>query len=301
MPALPEVPLPLPAEEAAAQVRALLLAAALLAQEAKPPADLAAAKAAAKERKARILAVVTQDQYASEPCRRMEKALEDKDATAPFVPLRVVEKEDAAFSKALRLDDLGHPYTVLLDADGKALAALRGAFEPAAWAREVKRLAAAADGVEGTATSLAKAPSDPKALWDWSEALRAAGRVREADEALARAENADPEGKSGLAPHFRFRRLEARVEDRMAVQDFDGAKALLDAYDREFPTSPRKGWIAFYRAIGRGMSGEIDGAIEDLKEVAAGAKAGEKGAEPDLLALADSRAAAFAKALERKK
>ena len=146
MPALPEVPLPLP-REAAEDVKPLLLVLAVLAQEAKPPADLAAAKAAAKERKARILAVVTEDFYPSEPCRRMEKVLDDKEAVAPFVPLKVVEKEDVAFSKELRLEDLGHPYTAILDAEGKVLATLRGAFEAAAWSKEVRRLASAADAV----------------------------------------------------------------------------------------------------------------------------------------------------------
>ena len=296
MPALPEVPLPLP-EAAEADVKSLLLALALLAQEAKPPVDLAAAKAAAKERKVRILAVVTEDFYPSEPCRRMEKALDAKEVVAPFVPLKVVEKEDVAFSKGLGLEDLGHPYTAILDAEGKVVATLRGAFEAAAWAKEVGRLAAAADAVEAKRAGAGASPADPKGIWEFSEALRAAGRVREADEALSRAENADPEGKAGLAPLFRFRRAEARVEDRMSVQDFEGAKALLDAYDREFPNSPRKAWVAFYRAIVRGLTGEVDGAIEDLKEIAAGAK--EK--DPDLQALAESRAAAFEKVVEKKK
>jgi tetratricopeptide (TPR) repeat protein len=281
-----EIPLPLPREEAEeGAVKALLLVLAVLAQEAKPPADLAAAKAAAKERKVRILAVVTEDFYPSEPCRRLEKAVDEKGVAASFVLLRVVEKEDVALSKGLRLDDLGHPYTALLDAGGNVLAALRGAF----------------DGVEAKRAALEKTPADPKALWELSEAIRAAGRVREADESLARAENADPEGKSGLAPLFRFRRAEARVEDRMAVQDFEGARALLDAYEKEFPASPRKAWVAFYRALCRGLAGEVDGALEDLKEVAAKAKPGEKGADPELLALAESRAAALGKVAEKRK
>jgi hypothetical protein len=272
-------------------VKPLLLVLALLAQEAKPIGDLAAAKAAAKERKVRILAVVTEGFYPSEPCRRLEKAAEDREASAPFVLLRVVEKEELEFSKGLRLEDLGHPYTAILDAEGSVLAVLRGAFPAAAWAKEVKRLAAAADAVDAKRDALGKSPADPKALWEFSEALRAAGRVREADDALSRAENADPEGKSGLAALFRFRRAEARVEDRMAVQDFDGARALLDAYEKEFPSSPRKAWVALYRALCRGLAGE------DLKEVAAGAK----GKDADLLALAESRIAAFEKVAERKK
>jgi len=297
-----EVPLPVPGEAAEeGEVRILLLGLALLLQEAKPVADLAAAKAAAKERKVRILAVVTEDFYPSEPCRRIEKAVDEKGVAASFVLLRVVEKEDLALSKGLRLDDLGHPYTALLDAEGNVLAALRGAFDAAAWSAEVKRLAAAADGVEAKRAALEKSPADPKALWELSEAIRAAGRVREADESLARAENADPEGKSGLAPLFRFRRAEARVEDRMAVQDFEGARALLDAYEKEFPASPRKAWVAFYRALCRGLAGEVDGALEDLKEVAAKAKPGEKGADPELLALAESRAAALGKVAEKRK
>jgi tetratricopeptide (TPR) repeat protein len=279
------------------EVKSLLLLAALLAQEAKPIADLAAAKAAAKERKVRILAVVTEEFYPSEPCKRMEKALDDKEAAAPFVPLKVVEKEDVAFSKGLALEDLGHPYTAILDAEGRVLASLRGAFESAAWAKEVKRLAAAADGVEAKEAALAKSPADAKSIWEFSEALRSAGRVREADDALARAENADPEGKSGLAALFRFRRVEARVEDRMSVQDFEGARALLDGYDKDHPNSPRKAWVAFYRALCRGLVGEVDGAIEDLKEVAAGAK--EK--DPELLALAESRVAVLEKVVEKKK
>lgn len=295
---MPEVPVPLPAEaEEGGEVRSLVLALALLAQEAKPVPDLAAAKAAARERKVRILAVVTEAFYPSEPCRSLEKAAEDGEATAPFVLLRVAEKEDLAFSKDLRLDDLGHPYTAILDAEGAVLATLRGAFPGAAWAKEVKRLAAAADAVDAKRAAVGKSPADAKAIWEFSEALRAAGRVREADDALARAENADPEGKSGLAPLFRFRRAEARVEDRMAVQDFDGARALLDAYEKEFPSSPRKPWVAFYRALCRGLAGEVDGAVEDLKEVAAGAK----GKDPELLALAESRIAAFEKVAEKKK
>ncbi len=282
-------------------MRTLLLVLALIAQEAKPAADLAAAKAQAKERKVRILAVVTEDFYPSEPCKRMEAALDAKEAVAPFVPLKVVEKEDVAFSKGLALEDLGHPYTALLDADGKVLATLRGAFEPAAWAKEVARLSAAADAVEAKRPAAEASPADAKGIWEFSEALRAAGRVRDADEALARAENADPEGKAGLAALFRFRRVEARVEDRMSVQDFEGSKALLDAYDREHPNSPRKAWVAFYRALCRGLLGEVDGAIEDLKEIAAAAKTGEKGADADLLALAESRAAAFEKVAERRK
>jgi hypothetical protein len=288
---------------------ALLLPAAASAQEKGKPAPttvegpaarLDAAKAAAKERKVRILAVVTEDFYDSAPCRRLEKALEDpaaREALAAFVPLRAVEKEDLALSKALGLDDLGHPFTAILDAEGRPVAWLRGAFDGPAWAKEVRRLAAAADAVEARRAAAEKAPADPKALWELSEALRAAGRVREADDALSRSENADPEGKSGLLPLFRFRRLEARVEDRMAAQDFDGTRTLLDAYDREFPTSPRRPWVAFYRAVARALRGETDGALDDLREVAAGAK--EK--DPELAALAEARVAALEKVIDRKR
>ena len=260
--------------------------------------DLDAAKTAAKEQGRRILAVLLEDFYPSEPCGRLEKALEDaaaREALAGFVPLRVVEKEDLAFAKSLGLDDLGHPCTAILDAEGRALAWLRGAFDGAAWAKEVRRLGAALDALESKRAAAEKAPADAKALWELSEGLRAAGRVRDADDALARAENADPEGRTGLSPLLRYRRLEARVEDRMAVQDFEGARTLLDAYDREFPASPRRPWVAFLRAVARAYRGEVDGALEDLREIAASAK------DEELLPLVTARIAALEKVLEKKK
>jgi tetratricopeptide (TPR) repeat protein len=244
--------------------------------------------------------VVTEGFYESAPCRRFEKALADPTAVETmgmFVLLRIAEKEDLALSKGLGLEDLGHPYTALLDEEGRPLAWLRGAFGAADWAKEVRRLAAACDAVEARRAALAKAPGDARALWELSEALRDAGRVRDADETLARAENADPDGKSGLLPLFRFRRLEARVEDRMAVQDFEGVKTLVDAYDREFPGSPRRPWVAFYRAVARACRGETDAALDDLREVAAGAK----GKDAALVAAVEARIAALDRVIERRK
>jgi hypothetical protein len=262
--------------------------------------DLEGAKAAAKAARRRIVVVAVPAWYESEPSRRIAKALQDDravDALGGFVLLEEKEKADLALSKALGLEDLGHPYTAILDEEGRVLASLRGAFDAAAWAGEVRRLAVACDAVAARRAALAKAPGEPKALWELSEALREAGRVREADETLARAENADADGKSGLLPLFRFRRLEARVEDRMAVQDFEGVKTLVDAYDREFPGSPRRPWVALYRALARAYRGETDAALEDLREVAAGAK----GKDESLRVAAEARIAALEKVIERRK
>jgi hypothetical protein len=257
----------------------------------RPPAkDLAAAKAEAGKSGMRILAVITTTHYESEPCRALEEALGSAEARAVldgFVVLLAKEGEDLAFSKSLGLEGLGHPCTALLDAEGKPQAWLRGAWDGASWAREVKRLLAAVEALAGKRAAAEKAPGDPGALWEWSEALRAAGRTGEADDALARAENADPEGKSGLAAQFAFRRLEARVEDRMAIQDFEGARDLLDAHDREHPLSPRRAWVALYRALARAGRGEVDDAVRDLEDLLPAAK--EK--DPDLHALAESRLA----------
>ncbi len=272
--------------------------------EAKAPAplewakDLDAAKAAAKEKGRRILAVVTEEFYPSEPCRRLEKALEDpaaKEVLGPFVPLRVVEKEDLAFSKGAGLKDLGHPYSAILDADGTVVASLRGAYAADAWAKEVRRLAAAADAWSAKRSAAEKAPVDAGALFGLSEALRDLGRVREADDVLSRAENADPEDRAGLAPLLRFRRLEARVEDRMAAQDFEGVRTLLDTYEREFPNSPKRPWVALWRALARAYRGETDGALEDLREIASSAK------DEVLAAQAKERVAALERVVERRK
>jgi tetratricopeptide (TPR) repeat protein len=260
--------------------------------------DLDAAKAAAKEKSRRILLVATEDFYPSEPCTRLEKAVAEpaaREALAGFVPLRVVEKEGVEVSRTLGLQDLGHPYTALLDAEGKVVAALRGAFGAEAWAKEMRRLAAAADAWEAKRAAAENTPGDARALFDLSEALRDLGRVREADDVLARAENADPEDRARLAAQFRFRRLEASVEDRMAAQDFDGARALLDAYEKEFPNSPLKPWVGFYRALTRAWRGEADGALEDLKEIAGSAK------DPALAALAREKASALEKLIEKRK
>ena len=62
-----------------------------------------------------------------------------------------------------------------------------------------------------------------------------------------RVERADPKDVSGLGPQVRFRRLEARLEDLVSIQDFDGARDLCDAYDREFPASPRRDEVALLR------------------------------------------------------
>lgn len=260
--------------------------------------DLAAAKAAAAERRVRILAVVTESFYPSEPCDRLAAAVLDPaaaKAAGGFALLRIEEKEDLAFSKGLGLEDLGHPYTALLDAEGRVVATLRGARGAEAWAREVARLSAAADALDEARAAAAGAPGDARTLWRLSEALRDLGRTREADDALARAENADPEGKSGLAPHFAFRRLEALVEDRMAVQDFEGARAALDGYDREHPSSPRRRLVFLWRALCRAHLGEAEAALEDLREVAA-----EKGDEA-LAALAAEKAAALEKVIAARK
>jgi len=262
--------------------------------------DLDAAKAAAREGSLRIVAVVTEEFYPSELCARLEKAVEEEPARAALaglVALRIVEKEDLAFSKALGLQDLGHPYTALLDSEGKYLAHLRGAVPAAAWAKEIGRLLAAAASLDRRRDEARKDASNAKALFGLSEAWRELRRDREADDVLARAENADPDDRAGLLPLFRFRRVEARVEDRMAAQDFEGARALLDAYDREFPTSPRKPWIAFYRAVTRAYRGETEPALEDLRELAAGAAAKDE----SLLALVTERVASLEKVIDRKK
>lgn len=243
---------------------------------------------------------MTAEFYPSELGARLEKAVEEEPARAALaglVPLRIVEKEDLAFSKALGLQDLGHPYTALLDSEGRFLAHLRGAVPAAAWSKEIRRLVAAAAALDVKKDEARKDASNAKALFALSEAWRELRRDREADDILARAENADPDDKTGLLPLFRFRRVEARVEDRMAAQDFEGARTLLDAYDREFPTSPRKSWIAFYRAVARAFRGETEPALEDLRELATGAAAKD---EP-LLALVTERIAALEKVIDRKR
>ncbi len=264
----------------------------------EPPADLAAARTLAAERNCRILAVVTEEFYASEPCDRLAKALGEPEAAKAaegFVLLRVSEKEDVAFSKSLGLEDLGHPYTAILDGSGKAQASLRGAFEAGRWAKEILRLSRALDAVDAARAAVAKDAADARALWDLSEALRDAGRVREADDVLATAERKDPDGTSGLAPLFAFRRVEARMEDRMAVQDFEGARAALDAYDRSFPNSPRRRHVFVYRALCRAHLGEADAALADLKEVAAEKK------DEALSALAAEKAASLEKVIAARK
>ena len=259
--------------------------------------DAAAARREAREKGTRVLAVVLAGFYESEPCARLEKALEEEAARAALeglVPLRVVEKEDLAFSKAAGLEDLGHPYTALLDPEGKAVGWRRGALPAKEWAREVRALVDAAAALEAKRAAAEKDPADARALFELSEALRPLGRVREADEALGRAERADPADRAGLAPLFGFRRLEARLEDLVAAQDFAAARALCDDYDREFPGSPRRSRVAFWRAVCRAHLGEPEAARKDLEALAAEA------AEEDLRTLARERAEAIGRVLEKR-
>jgi len=282
-------PVPRPAEAPAA--------------EAKPAGadgwhtDPEAARREAREKGRRVLAVVLAGAYESEPSRRLERAIGEAPAKAGvegLVPLRVAEKEDLAVSKAAGLEDLGHPYTAILDAEGRALGWRRGAFPAEAWAKEVRALASAVAEWERKRDAAAGSPSDAKALWECSEALRPLGRVREADDLLDRVERADPSGAAGFAPRIRFRRLEARLEDLVAVQDFDGARDLCDAYDREFPGSPRRDDVALWRAICRAYRGEAEAARRDL-EALAGATADE-----GIRAAARARIEALDRVLEKK-
>ncbi len=251
--------------------------------------ELAAAKAEAAAANRRILAVVTAGWYPSEPSRRLAEAVADPDAAPAlegFALLRVTEDATLPLSTPLGLVDEGHPYTALLESDGTVVASLRGAWPAARWAEDVRTLAAAADTRAAAAARVAATPTDLRARWDLSEALRALGRSAEADAELGRAEALDPEGRSPLQAEFRFRRTEARYEDRMAVQDFAGALALLDAYEKDFPNGPRRRWVAVYRALGLAYSGDIDGALADLATLAA------DGRDPALQRLAADRRAA---------
>lgn len=237
--------------------------------------DAEAARREARSSNRRILAVVLAGSYESEPSRRLERALDEAPAKAALeglVPLRVSEGADLAFSKAAGLEDLGHPYTAILEADGRAVGWRRGAFPAEAWAKEARALAAAAAAWDGKRAAVDKAPGDAKALWECSEALRPLGRVREADDLLDRVERADPKDAAGLGPQVRFRRLEARLEDLVSIQDFDGARDLCDAYDREFPASPRRDEVALWRAIGRAFRGEPETARRDLEALAEATK-----------------------------
>ena len=251
------------------------------APDAKPPAarawltDIDAARKEARASNRRILAVVLAGSYESEPSRRLERALDEapaKTALEGLVPLRVSEGADLAFSKAAGLEDLGHPYTAILDADGRAVGWRRGAFPAEAWAKEARGLAAAAAAWDGKRAAVEKAPGDAKALWECSESLRPLGRVREADDLLDRVERVDPKDAAGLGPLVRFRRLEARLEDLVSIQDFDGARDLCDAYDREFPASPRRDEVAFWRALCRAFKGEPETARRDLEALAESTK-----------------------------
>ncbi len=290
-----------PAKEGAPVPAAEVTAKASPAGEIPWAKDLAEALVEAGKRDRLVLAVVLEDWYPSEPCRRLEEALKDPLARAAgegSVPVRVVEDEKRTFSEARGLAGVGHPYTALLDAAGKPVAVLRGAWPAAAWAAHVRRLAAAAERWRARRSEAEKSPDDPKALFALSEALRDLGRSAEADDVLPRVERAlgksDPEGKSPLHPLVRFRRAEARVEDRMAVQDFEGARALLDAYEKEFPSSPHRRWVAFYRAVTQAYRGEPDPALETLREIAA-----EK-ADATLAALAAERVALIEKVVAEK-
>jgi tetratricopeptide (TPR) repeat protein len=292
-----EAPAPAPAAPAPASPSGKPAAGTGAAEKPAWRTDPVAARREAREKGTRVLAVVLAGFYESEPCTRLEKALEEEPARAALeglVPLRVVEKEDLAFSKAAGLEDLGHPYTALVDPEGKAIAWRRGALPAKEWAREVRALVEAAAAFEAKRAAAEKDPADARALWELSESLRPLGRVREADEALGRAERADPSDRAGLAPLFAFRRLEARLEDLASAQDFAAARALCDDYDREHPGSPRRPRVAFWRAVCRAHLGEAEAAKKDLEALASEAP------EEELRTLARERAEAIGRILEKR-
>jgi tetratricopeptide (TPR) repeat protein len=234
--------------------------------------ETAKAIADAATRNVRILAIVTQDFYPSDPCVRLLASIDDPATRAArdgLVLLRVNEGKALPFSTERKLEGEGHPYTALLEPSGAPVSVLRGAWTATAWAEKVTRLRAAATRWDAARTASVEKPHDAATLYELSESLRALERVQEADEALRRADARLPADSTDLKARVRFRLMEARFEDRVAVQDFDGADALLNAFERDHPNAPHRRRVALYRALVRAHRGDLDVAIAELDALAA--------------------------------